>query len=235
MLILEVLLLLKNVNIRLCTTCPPCPRSGAGTSPRRTSQTWQSVIRYVLQREKQKRRKPAPDPNACARLAGMGARARPGFGSPSQADPSETWRGVGGIPMLALAQALRPARPLSLKLSGLFAVRVYLGRREAPVWDGEGFMALFSQSPKLPQQPTAPAEEGDLEIKSVTRWQDAGMLFSWILPILMSQPGWSEEKTKLPWARVGAKHHHELGWEGNMGQDFSHLLQGSCVPSSTLR
>lgn len=132
-------------------------------------------------------------------------------------------------------EALSPAWLLSRKPSGLFTVRVYLGRREAPVWDGEVFMGLFSQTPKLPQQPTAPAEEGGLETRSVIQWQGAGMLFSWILPILTSQPGWTKEKRKLPGAGAGAKQCHEPGWEGNMEQDLSHFLQDSCVPSSILR
>lgn len=62
-LVLEMLLL-KNVNIKLFATCPPCPRSDAGTSPHRSSLMWQSSIMSVLQREKQRRRKPAPGPYA---------------------------------------------------------------------------------------------------------------------------------------------------------------------------
>lgn len=170
----------------------------------------------------------------------MGTWARPSFGSPSQAGPSEIWGGCRRDSCASLGasqlcgKALSPAQLLSLKPSRLFAIRVYLGRREAPDWDGEGFMGLFSQPPKLPQQPTAPAE-GGLEIKSVTRWQDAGMLFSRILPIFKSQLGWTKEERKLPGEEAGAKQCHEAGWEGNMGQGLSHLFQGSCVPSSNLR
>lgn len=165
MLVLEMLLLLlKNVNIRLFTTCPPCPRNDAGTSPHRSSLTWQRGIRSVLEREKQRRRKAAPGPNVRARLAGMGKRAYPSFGSPSQAGPSEIWGGCRRDSRASLGtgwlcgKGLSPAWLLSPKPSRLLAVRVYLRRREVPVWDGEGFMGLFSQPPKLPQQPTATAE-----------------------------------------------------------------------------
>jgi len=226
--------------IRLCITWPPCPRSDAGTSLCRSSLTWQSGIRSVLQRGKQRRRKPAPGPKARVRLAGMGTWAHPSFGSPSQAGPSEIWGGCRTNCRACLdtgwlcGEALSPAWLLSPKPRGLFSARVYLDRRKAAVWDEEGFVDLFSKPPKLRQQPAAPAEEGGFETKSVTRWRDAGMLFSWILPVLTSQPRWTEEKGRLPGAGAGAKQCHKPGWDGNTGQDLSHLLQGSCAPSSIL-
>lgn len=53
MLALEMLLLLKNINIRLFTTCPLFPRSNAfpESNPFRSFMMWQSSVCSVLEGE----------------------------------------------------------------------------------------------------------------------------------------------------------------------------------------
>lgn len=166
----------------------------------------------------------------------MGTWIHPSFSSPSQAGPSEIWGAIGGIPALALHrpavwQNTEPCWPGLPEESGLFVVRVYLGSREAPVWDGEGFMGLFSQPPKLPHQPTAPARRRRHQNQVCDLMTGCWDAFS-LNPAHLSL---DELKKGENFPEEEMKHCHELRWEGNMGQVLSHLLQGSSVPSSILR
>lgn len=85
---------------------------------------------------------------------------------------------------------------------------------------GKVFMDLFSHPPKLPQEPTASAEEGGLEIKSVTQWQDAGILFSGILSILHPSLNGLKKKESFPGQEL-EQINATGGMGGNSDQDLS--------------